>query len=97
MLTVLERECSRVSELLRSHQLKTPVGHLGRWKVREDACPAKKPGRIDIMQGATDESATAVSGSSDQLLLALWNRLRFSKTELVVTGEEAAAACLISL
>lgn len=34
-LAILESECSRVSDLLRSDELGTPVGHLGRRKVRD--------------------------------------------------------------
>ena len=60
--------------------------------------PAKKPGRIDVLAGAdANAPVTVVSGSSGQLLLALWGRLTISETDLVVTGDGHVAASLFAL
>ena len=36
-LTVIASSAARISELIRSSDLTTPIGHLGRWKVRDVA------------------------------------------------------------
>lgn len=62
--------------------------------------PATKPGRIDVAQGgpeSTGNDLTQVLGEPESLLLALWGRLAASDAQLTITGDQAAAASLISI
>ncbi len=59
--------------------------------------PATKPGRIDVSAGTTSDSQASVSGPSEGLLLALWGRLSAAEAKLSLSGEETAAASLLTL
>ncbi len=57
--------------------------------------PAQKPGRIDIAGGESGQFAAKLSGSPNQLLLALWGRLALAETEITITGDKTVGLSLI--
>ncbi len=57
--------------------------------------PAPKPGRVDVARGESGTFAAKLSGSPEQLLLALWGRVAIAETELRIDGDVNVAMGLI--